>query len=439
MKKAFKLDTGNDSLHSFGGIYLAGQVLQQSEIDQEFSAEHKAHYTFQDVDIFKSQIGLLIQGCEHYTDINQFRENEVFMKSLELNKVPSEERLRQRLETMTPKHEKLLKQANTKLLKKQSIGQISKGGMDFIPLDMDVSPMDNSNSHKEHVCWTYKNHDGFSPMFAYIGTQGFMLNQELRPGSQHAQKGMPQFLDESFVMVKKLKLNHPVLLRLDSAHDAEINFDHLPKEHYFLIKRNLRKEDKVQWLANARRLGRQLKSRDGKNIFVGEIHHKIPGNNEKRNVVPVIFKVTERLEGPDGNKLLIPDIEVETYWTNLPLEAEDIIELYHDHGTSEQYHSELKTDMNVERLPSRKFMANQFFLHCAMLAFNILRVIGTHLIENKSLAPVRIRGARRRLRCVIRDLVFIACKHVKHAGDQFLKFGRQCPWFKLYQKISLSL
>ena len=245
----------------------------------------------------------------------------MFMKSLELNKVPSEERLRQRLETMTPKHEKLLKQANTKLLKKQSIGQISKGGMDFIPLDMDVSPMDNSNSHKEHVCWTYKNHDGFSPMFAYIGTQGFMLNQELRPGSQHAQKGMPQFLDESFAMVKELKLKHPVLLRLDSAHDAEVNFDHLPKEHYFLIKRNLRKEDKVQWLANARRLGRQLKSRDGKNIFVGEIHHKTPGNNEKRNVVPVIFKVTERLEGPDGNKLLIPDIEVETYWTNLSLDS----------------------------------------------------------------------------------------------------------------------
>jgi hypothetical protein len=62
MNKAFKLDTGNDSLHSIGGIYLAGQVLQQSEIDQEFSSEHKANYTFQDVDIFKSQIGLLIQA-----------------------------------------------------------------------------------------------------------------------------------------------------------------------------------------------------------------------------------------------------------------------------------------------------------------------------------------------------------------------------------------
>ena len=439
MNKAFKLDTGNDSLHSIGGIFLGGQVLQQSKIDDEFSSDHKENYIFQDVDIFKSQIGLLIQGRERFTDISQFRENEVFMKSLGLNRVPSEERLRQRLEIMSSTHENRLKSANTNLLKKQCIGNISKGGMNFIPLDMDVSPMDNSGSLKENVSWTYKNHDGFSPMFAYLGIEGFMLNNELRPGSQHAQKGMPEFLDESFAMIKQLKLKHPVLLRLDSAHDAEINFDHLPEDHYFLIKRNLRKEDKVQWLANARRLGRQLKSRDGKNILVGEVHHKSPGNNEKRSAIPLIFKVTERLEDQDGNKLLIPEIEVETYWTNLPLEAEDVIDLYHDHGTSEQYHSELKTDMNVERLPSGKFVANQFFLHCAMLAFNILRVIGTHLIKNKPLAPVKIKGQRRRLRCVIRDLILIACKHVKHSGDEFLKFGRHCPWFKLYQKISFSL
>jgi hypothetical protein len=46
------------------------------------------------------------------------------------------------------------------------------------------------------------------------------------------------------------------------------------------------------WLANARRLGRQFKSIDNKNIFMGEIHHKIPDNNEKRKVVPVKFRVT---------------------------------------------------------------------------------------------------------------------------------------------------
>ena len=151
------------------------------------------------------------------------------------------------------------------------------------------------------------------------------------------------------------------------------------------------------------------------------------------------YKITERITDYDGNKLLIPEVDVTTYWTNLPLEAQDIIALYQDHGTSEQFHSELKSDMNVERLPSGKFETNQLYLNCAMLAFNSLRMIGQLLIANKELAPVKIKGQRRRLRTVIRDLIFLACKHVKHSHKEVLKFGRSCPWFEVFQKISVSI
>ena len=95
--------------------------------------------------------------------------------------------------------------------------------------------------------------------------------------------------------------------------------------------------------------------------------------------------------------------------------------------------------MNVERLPSGKFETNQLYLNCAMLAFNSLRMIGQLLIANKELAPVKIKGQRRRLRTVIRDLIFLACKHVKHSHKEVLKFGRSCPWFEVFQKISVSI
>ena len=36
MNKAFKIDTGNESLHSIGGIYLGGQVLQKTQVNDEF-------------------------------------------------------------------------------------------------------------------------------------------------------------------------------------------------------------------------------------------------------------------------------------------------------------------------------------------------------------------------------------------------------------------
>ena len=98
----------------------------------------------------------------------------------------------------------------------------------------------------------------------------------------------------------------------------------------------------------------------------------------------------------------MPEYEVSTCWTNLPLEAQDMSTLYQDHGTSEQFHSELKSDMNVERLPSGKFKTNQIYLHCAMIAFNLLRS-WLAVTSRKHLAPVKIKESKERLRTVIRD------------------------------------
>ncbi|NKB23549.1 MAG: hypothetical protein GKR87_04055 [Kiritimatiellae bacterium] len=50
-----------------------------------------------------------------------------------------------------------------------------------------------------------------------------------------------------------------------------------------------------------------------------------------------------------------------------------MLDLYHGHGPSEQYHSELKSDLDVERLPLGRLCANKIILLCAMVAFNLLR------------------------------------------------------------------
>ena len=204
MTKAFKIDKGNDSLHSIGGIYLIGQALEHSKLNEIFQSTRRSGLHFQDVDILKSQIGILSQGREKFTDISQFRGNQVFIKSLKLKAVPSEESLRQRLDEMPQSHNILLEKANIQLLKTCKFGTINISGMTLTPVDMDVSPLDNTNSNKELVGRTYKGDDGFAPMFAYIGTEGFMLSNELLPGTQHAQKGMPEFLDKTSAMLGSL-------------------------------------------------------------------------------------------------------------------------------------------------------------------------------------------------------------------------------------------
>ena len=134
-----------------------------------------------------------------------------------------------------------------------------------------------------------------------------------------------------------------------------------------------------------------------------------------------VFRVTIRTSDDNGDNYLFPDVEVEVFWTDLYEEPETAISLYHDHATSEQFHSELKTDVNVERLPSGKFSVNEIILHTSMIAFNTLRFIGQTALQNLELLPYCHKGKRKLLRKVIDDLIRISCKVVNHAHSMVIK------------------
>ena len=86
----------------------------------------------------------------------------------------------------------------------------------MVPVDIDVTPMDNSKTSKQGVSRTYKGFDGYAPMMAYIGTECYAVNFELREGKQHCQNGTVEFLLEIINLCKKLT-DKPLLVRLDSG------------------------------------------------------------------------------------------------------------------------------------------------------------------------------------------------------------------------------
>jgi hypothetical protein len=78
----------------------------------------------------------------------------------------------------------MLSSCNVTLLKRAAITPIDIEGRRYIPVDVDVSTFDNGKSHKEGVGRTYMGTDGYAPIFSYIGTEGYMLDCELK--SWHA-------------------------------------------------------------------------------------------------------------------------------------------------------------------------------------------------------------------------------------------------------------
>jgi hypothetical protein len=151
-----------------------------------------------------------------------------------------------------------------------------------------------------------------------------------------------------------------------------------------------------------------------------------------------VFKITERTIDKHGQLCLTPDIEIETWWTNMYENPLDVIELYHNHGTSEQFHSELKSDMDFERFPSGKFAVNAILLSLANIAFNVLRFIGQTALAAPDKVPVVFpRVQRMRLRKVISDLIRIPCKVINHGRRLVLKVYEYNPWLLLLKHLQL--
>ena len=245
-----------------------------------------------------------------------------------------------------------------------------------IPLDCDVFRMDNSMTKKEGASRIYNGEDGYAPMAAYLGTEGWCLELELREGSQHSQDGFIPFLERIIEKARSLT-SRKILMRLDSAHDALDTRVALAgqKNVSYIIKWNPRREDRPEWARRIFKEGKVTNARDGKRIglltvYIQQVH------KEKTYRFKRVMRVVERTIDRRGQRLLTPEIEVEGWWTQLDLPEKDVIRLYEDRGTSEQFHAEIKSDMDMERLPSGKFATNGLVLTLGGLAYNILRAIG---------------------------------------------------------------
>ena len=103
------------------------------------------------------------------------------------------------------------------------------------------------------------------------------------------------------------------------------------------------------------------------------------------------------------------------------------------HGTHEQFHSEFKTDLDLERLPSGKFATNDLVLSLAMLAFNILRAIGQATLISPD-SPVRHTAKRWRIKTVMQEIIGIAARVILHARRITLGLGERCAAFAVFER-----
>lgn len=445
--KNIKIEFTNERIIPASGLSVVGAILGKSDFVKKCNrmdvTKNRSQHQIKNGDILLTYIGMLCMGKPVYEAIHEMDDDQEFYKfALGITRsIPSEETLRQRMDDIGSSMRKQILAENVDMLKANGIVP-SKLPNGYIPIDIDVTPLDNSKSKKEGVSRTYKGYDGYAPIMAYIGTEGYLINTELREGKQHCQCNTPSFLKETIALCRQLT-DEPLLIRLDAGNDAAENIGILLETGcHFIIKRNLRREGKDNWFEMAKKHSLNVTSpRDGKTVYIGSdwkpVSYKTDGGATKDVTIRAGYEIIERTIDKHGQFYLPADLEVNTWWTNTGMTDTEVIKHYHAHGECEQFHSEIKSDMDVERLPSGKFDTNELVLELTVLAYNILRMIGQESIGRRGTRQKR-PVKRRRLRTVISNLIMMASHVTEHARQLIIGLGRSNTWRFAFSEIYTS-
>ena len=244
-KPGFEIEFSDERLITPSGLSIIGGMLGKSNFIKRCNRipvdKKRSEPQIKNGDIMLTYIGLLCQGKTEYDTVHEMQDDPDFYKTALgiTRRIPSAETLRQRMDDIGSSLRPQILEANIDMFHIHQMGPSALTSGE-VPVDIDVTPFDNSKTKKEGVSRTYKGFDGYAPIMAYIGTEGYLVNTELREGRQHCQKGTPGFLKETLRLSRKLTEN-PLLIRMDSGNDAKENLGILLEAGaWYIIKRNPR-------------------------------------------------------------------------------------------------------------------------------------------------------------------------------------------------------
>ena len=153
--KRFIIEQSETEITSNSGLALVGAAINnQTNLCQEIDAI-ALRRGISHSDIIKSYLGVLCLGKNDFESIHQFQSDCFFQDALDIEKIPTVDRLRQRLDERADLYLPIVEKASIDFLSSTgaTITPLPNG---YVPLDADVNPFDNSRTKKEGVSWTYK-------------------------------------------------------------------------------------------------------------------------------------------------------------------------------------------------------------------------------------------------------------------------------------------
>ena len=257
---------------------------------------------------------------------------------------------------------------------------------DNFTLDIDSSIMTRYGQHQEGAKKGYnpqkKGRPSHHPLIAFIADVKLVANMWLRSGNASSANNFLSFLEDT---LSKLKNKTVSLIRLDSGFFQSDILDYLEAKsmQYIVAARFTHPiqrmiDDAANWvlLDNGIEICEQM--------YKSESWHNL------RRMVIVRQRIKDRPQAPGKQLTLFPEQEIHrnyrysAYTTNLKLAPAEIWRLYRGRAEAENRIKELKYDFGFDSFNLKDFYATEAALTFAMIAYNLMSLFRTFLLQEKT-------------------------------------------------------
>lgn len=372
----------NQKLTSFAGLTLFQNLLLGLNLKKRLSKcfRHvRIHpiYGFQNIVLLLTVHVLL--GFRRINDMKYYSHDPMVKRLVGLKRLPDPSRIA-----------RIFSQADERsmvkcrhLLKRLVIEQFLKHRIKSVTADFDGTVI-STTRHAENTAVGFnkkkKGLRSYYPLFCTIAQTGQVLDFHHRPGNVHDSNGAVEFVRESIESLQAKIPGVHIETRMDGAFFSDKMVSLLVESGAsFSISVPFLRMTELKGIIESRRRWKPI----NEDVSFFEMDWKPKKWQDEyrfifvRRIQKVQFKEALQLD------LFLPDeyeYQYSVIITNKRTHAWNVISYHGGRGSQESVFAELKSQTNMDYIPFKRLLPNQFFLFSCVLAHNLTREFQMHVI-----------------------------------------------------------
>jgi len=366
----------DQALTSFGGAVIYQALFRMVGLQERLascvrqvgsSSSYGLHH------ILNVLVVHLLLGRRRIGELDHYRNDPIVARLVGLSVLPTPSTLTRRMRNMTPGVVEKLREVVRALV----MERVLRSALPRLTVDFDGSVISTKSRNTEGTAVGFnrksKGSRSYYPLFATIAQTSQVLDVLHRPGNVHDAREALEFIDETITNIKEAGFKGRLEARLDSAHfsddtcfwldDRKVNFSiSVPYERFPELK------SKIQ--------GRQRWNRidDTWSFFETRWSPKSWATDFRIIIYRQRSKVARC--GAIQLDLFEPfdwQFEYKAVITNKKESPHAVLNFHNGRGAQEGIFAELKSQLNLDYIPTRRLIGNKVHMLCGLIAHNLNR------------------------------------------------------------------